>query len=145
MSRISTISQFVPGEMAFFREIIQGYAGAWTININDKDGIPINLAGQTLQAQAQYYMVDTTPSGPVPGSFTPIEDIANRDLSITIDSDQTNNTGKSVLQIPGNLYDGEIPIDATRIPCVIIVIDYGFGVNVRPFRGGILIRRGRES
>ena len=134
--------------MSFFREVIQGYEGPWTVNILDKDMIPINLTGQTLTAQAQYYMVNTNASGPVQGSFVPIlkSDGTPRDpfeMAIAIDSDQVNNPGRTILQIPANLYTDEIPLDATIIPCAIIVVEYGFSGNTRPFRGGILFRRGR--
>ena len=145
MPKITNIANFIEGAQADVKEVLQGYQSLWQgLAETDTDPpVAVNLTNQTITAEAEFYMAGV--SGGAISSLEKIAGMSKQSLTVSIDADQTSNTGAFTVFIPENLYTAEIPPDASTLPLAVIYFKRTAGQEIRISRTVIGFRRGSAT
>ena len=138
------------GEQRFLRGVCANVSTDENTGVENKT--PINITGWQIESQARFYDADVSFNGsnPVVSGFSEntVEDKA-------IESEVADGpNGIVTIKIPKDLYEGDIAINATRIPAIVIYTTVANGARppsgnednrtIISFRYLILMRAGYE-
>jgi len=143
-SRISSIQHSLGGaENVTARRIVQGTQYEMPLTFRDASGAAIDMTNWDVKANAEYYEGHVDDSGEIPSvSGLTLAGLEARALAVTGDAAK----GAWAVQVPGDLYPGDIPPDATvNVPIVgvcVTITDDSTPAVIRRFRHLILVRRG---
>ena len=143
MPKISNINEFISGASPDIKEVLRGYQSLWQGLVEDSAGDPVDLSSQTITASAEFYTASVS-SGAI-SSLEKVSGKSKRDLTVTIDADQTSNPGKFTMLIPADLWSDEIDIDVDILPLAVIFMKRTAGQEVRISRTLIAFRRGEAT
>ena len=124
-------------------KIVQGYKSVWTFTITDANDDPIDLSSWTISAEAEFHLAMVTDEGF--SSPSTAKGTTPKEITVTIDPDQTTNTGVYRMHIPSDLYQGDIQLASERVPVAIIYETFEFESERRVERSAVSIRRGRSG